>query len=141
MKGIEPNKTSRRAFIKASASVLGAGAVAGLTPSAHAGPDIDKEEGDKEKRIMSEPKIHKVTLTVISQKGTCAFGHKVGQEFEVGLGTPEGLCTGAYSSALQTIFALQVNGQIPWARPDGSVHIACPDPENPVVMAIRRESL
>lgn len=140
MEGRNPRVTSRRSFVKTSASVIGAGIVAGLTRLAHAAdPNNDTREKDEEKRIMSELKIPKVTITVVSQKGTCAFGHTVGQEFEVGMGTPAGLCAGAYCSAAQTIFALQVDGQIPWAKPDGSVHIACPDPDNPLVMAIKRE--
>lgn len=89
---------------------------------------------------MSGFQMPKVVLSITSQKGTCVFNHKVGQEFDVSAATPAGLCPGAYGSALATIFALQVNGQIPWAKEDGSVHIACPDPENPVVMAIKRES-
>jgi uncharacterized repeat protein (TIGR04076 family) len=89
---------------------------------------------------MSEEQAPKVGLTIISQRGTCVFNHKIGQEFDVSAATPAGLCPGAYTSALPAIFALQVNGQIPWAKEDGSVHIACPDPDNPVVMSIKRES-
>ncbi len=89
---------------------------------------------------MPEKQMSKVSLTIISQKGMCAHNHKVGQKFDVSGPTPAGLCPGAYSSALSTIFALRVNGQIPWAKEDGSVHIACPDPDNPVVMAIKREN-
>jgi uncharacterized repeat protein (TIGR04076 family) len=94
----------------------------------------------KEVRTMSERPTAKIRLTILSQQGTCPFNLKVGQEFDVSGATPEGMCPGAYNSALPTIFALRVNGQIPWAKADGSVHIACPDPENPVVMAIKRES-
>lgn len=87
---------------------------------------------------MSEEHFPRVVLKIISQKGTCAFNHHVGQEFDVSAATPAGLCPGAYNSAYSTIFALHVNGQIPWAKEDGSVHIACPDPDNPVVMEIKR---
>ena len=86
---------------------------------------------------MSEPMSPKITLTIVSQKGDCAFNHNVGQEFDVSGATPAGLCPGAYHSAMPTIFALRVNGRIPWAKADGSVLIACPDPENPLVMAIK----
>ena len=88
---------------------------------------------------MSNEQFPKIELTIISQRGTCVFGHTVGQKFDVSAATPAGLCPGAYQSACSTIFALQVNGQIPWAKADGSVHIACPDPDNPVVMEIKGE--
>jgi uncharacterized repeat protein (TIGR04076 family) len=89
---------------------------------------------------MAEQRIPKISLTIVSQKGSCLFGHTAGQKFDVSFATPAGMCPGAYSSALSTIFAMQMGGKIPWAKEDGSVHIACPDPENPVVMAIKRES-
>jgi uncharacterized repeat protein (TIGR04076 family) len=141
MEGGNMKAPSRRRFIEASVSVIGVGIVAGLTGAAYAAadPNNERREEHEEKRNMSELKIPKVTITVVSQKGTCAFGHTVGQKFEVGMGTPAGLCAGAYCSAAQSIFALQVDGQIPWAKPDGSVHIACPDPDNPLVMEIKRE--
>jgi uncharacterized repeat protein (TIGR04076 family) len=94
----------------------------------------------EETGTMSEKRIPKISLKIVSQKGTCVFNHKVGQEFDVSASTPAGLCPSAYNAALPTIFALRVGGQIPWAKEDGSVHIACPDPENPLVIAIKRES-
>lgn len=87
---------------------------------------------------MSEQKpVRKIVLRIASKKGTCQFNHHVGQEFELGLGTPAGLCPGAYNSAHPTIFAMQFGARFPWANADGSVHIACPDPENQVVMEIK----
>ncbi len=90
---------------------------------------------------MSEGyKFPKITLEIISQKGTCAFGHKAGQQFDVSRATPEGLCPGAYHSAYPAIFALLVGGQPPWEKEKGTAHIACPDPFNGVVMKIRSEA-
>ncbi len=53
--------------------------------------------------------------------------------------TPEGLCPGAYHSDYPAIFALKFGGQLPWEKEKGTAHIACPDPENGVIMEIKRE--
>ena len=37
-------------------------------------------------------KMYLITIKVISQKGTCVAGHKVGDEFKCAGVTPEGLC-------------------------------------------------
>ncbi len=42
--------------------------------------------------------VHKVVAKVISQEGTCGVGHKVGDEWVIGLTTPEGICQAAYSA-------------------------------------------
>ncbi len=87
---------------------------------------------------MSEEKPPpKVVMRIVSQKGTCQHNHYIGQEFDLSSGTPAGLCPSAYNSAHPTIFAMQFGARFPWANPDGSVHIACPDSENPVVMEIK----
>ncbi len=39
-----------------------------------------------------------VTAKVISQKGTCAAQHKVGDEFTIGEQTPPNLCSWAFYS-------------------------------------------
>ena len=88
---------------------------------------------------MSEHQTPRIVLKIVSQKGTCQFNHHVGQEFDLSSGMPKGLCSGAYNSAHPTIYAMYFGAKIPWAKADGSVHIACPDPENPVVMAIKRD--
>ena len=37
-----------------------------------------------------------VVAKVVSQKGTCAAGHKVGDEFIIGQQTPSSLCSWAF---------------------------------------------
>ena len=88
--------------------------------------------------MSEEKKECRVILKVISKKGKCAYGHEVGQEFDVTGTTPAGLCASAFHSAYPSIFALRYGAQFPWEA-EGTAHIACPDPENPVVMRIRRE--
>lgn len=86
------------------------------------------------------PIEYKVRLKIVSQKGKCAFGHAVGQEFDVSRATPEGLCPSAYHCAYPSIFALRCGGLIPWEKEEGTAHVACLDPDNPVVMKIIREA-
>ena len=88
--------------------------------------------------MSEEHKARKISLEIVSQKGRCAFGHEVGQEFDVSGTTPNGLCASAYHSAYPSIFALMYGAQLPWEE-EGIAHIACPDAENPVIMEIRRE--
>lgn len=88
--------------------------------------------------MPEEIKLPKITLKIVSQKGTCVFGHKVGEEFDVSRGTPEGLCPGVYHSAYPAIFALMVGGRIPWEEDKDTAHVACTDPANPVVVEVRR---
>ncbi len=89
--------------------------------------------------MPNEFKAPKVILKVTSQKGSCVLGHKVGQEFDVSRGTPEGMCPAAYNSAFPYIFALIFGAQLPWEKEKGIAHVACPDPQNPVVMEIKKE--
>lgn len=88
--------------------------------------------------MAEEYQYPKLTLKIISQKGTCAFNHKVNQEFDVSGPTPAGICPAAYNAAYPSIFALMVGGRMPWEKDKDKAHVACPDSENPVVMEITR---
>ncbi len=89
--------------------------------------------------MSDEHESRKLTLTIVSQKGSCAFGLKVGQQFDVSRATPEGLCPAAFHSAYPAIFALMFGGELPWEAEKGTAHVACPDAANPLTMEIRRE--
>ena len=52
--------------------------------------------------------------------------------------TPAGMCGAAYHAAHPIITNLQFGGHIPWEDDTNMARIACPDPDNPVVMEIRR---
>ena len=41
---------------------------------------------------------HEVKVTVLSQKGHCAWGHKVGDSWVIGGVTPHGMCLSALHS-------------------------------------------
>jgi len=81
---------------------------------------------------------YKVNIRVISQKGHCEAGHKVGDEWLVGEKTPEGLCIFAFGSLLPFLTPLMYGGSFPWEKDPDVSTVACPDAENPVVFEIRR---
>ena len=89
---------------------------------------------------MSENKTPNIRLKVIKQQGTCAFGHKVGDEVLFDGETIQGkVCLSALYSVLPKVFAMQFEAQFPWLKdPDVATH-ACPDAYNPVLFQVIRE--
>lgn len=82
--------------------------------------------------------LFKVTGRVISQKGTCEAGMRVGDEFPVGGNTPANVCSFAYWAVLPFAVALQTGGSFPWEKDPDRATVACPDADNPVVIELRR---
>ena len=78
-----------------------------------------------------------VIAKVISQKGTCSAGHKVGDEFVIGQETPPGLCSWAFYTVFPFAKVLQLGGSFPWEDDPNRTTVACPDPANPVVFELR----
>jgi len=91
-----------------------------------------------EEEKMAE-KIIRVEAKVISQKGTCALGHKVGDVVEfTETGVKGKICLHALYSMLPAVFAMMFEARFPWlSNPDVKTH-ACPDAANPVVFEITR---
>ena len=81
---------------------------------------------------------YQVKVKVISQKGHCEAGHKVGDEWVVGDKTPEGICIYAFDSLLPLITPLMFGGAYPWEKDPDMTTAACPDGQNPVLFEIRR---
>jgi uncharacterized repeat protein (TIGR04076 family) len=81
---------------------------------------------------------YQVSVKVISQKGHCEAGHKVGDEWLVGDKMPQGMCTFAFASLFPLMTPLMFGGAYPWEKDPDKTTAACPDPENPVVFEIRR---
>jgi len=81
---------------------------------------------------------YKVSVRVISQKGTCEAGHRVGDHWLVADKAPEGLCIYALASLLPFLTPLMFGGSFPWEKDPDMTTVACPDPTNPVVFEIRR---
>ena len=80
-----------------------------------------------------------VIARVISQKGTCAAGHKVGDEFVIGQKTPPAFCSWAFHALSPFAQVLQFGGSFPWEDDPNMTTVACPDPGNPVVFELRRK--
>ena len=79
-----------------------------------------------------------VFAKVVSQKGTCSAGHKVGDEFTIGQKTPPGMCSWAFYTLFPFAEVMQFGGSFPWEKDPNKTTVACPDPENPVVFGLRR---
>jgi len=83
--------------------------------------------------------IHDVSIKVVSQKGTCAQGHKVGDEWLIkGYITPAGICMGAFDSIFPVAAVMAFDGKFPWSSDPDTTEVACSDAENPVVFEVRR---
>jgi len=85
---------------------------------------------------MKEP--YKVSVKVVSQKGTCAHEHKVGDQWVTDGKTPEGICLSAFNALLPGIRVLMFGGEYPWEDDPDVATVACPDATNPVVFELRR---
>ena len=87
----------------------------------------------------------KVVLKITSVKGTCAAGHKVGEEFDLSKdfvlgysGSGKALCPSAFYAAFPNWRILRFGGELPWEEDKDTAHVACPDPLNPLIMELRR---
>lgn len=79
-----------------------------------------------------------VMVKVISQRGTCVAGHRVGDEFLIGDKTPVGMCSWAFYTVFPFASTLQFSGSFPWEEDPEKAIVACPDPTNPVVFELLR---
>jgi uncharacterized repeat protein (TIGR04076 family) len=81
---------------------------------------------------------YQVKAKIISQKGTCSAGHKVGDEFIIGDVVPKSICSWAFYTLFPFVSALQSGGSFPWEKDADKATVACPDAENPVVFQLTR---
>ena len=81
---------------------------------------------------------YEVVAKVVSQKGTCGAGHKVGDEWAISSKTPEGICFSAFNALFPDIRVLMFGGSLPWGTDPDVTTVACPDAANPVVFELRR---
>jgi len=80
-----------------------------------------------------------IEVMVKSQKGKCAFGHKVGDKiFFNGRSIKGEICYSALMVLLPKLFAMRYGVEFPWSENKNIIRNACPDAENPVVFEIRR---
>jgi len=80
-----------------------------------------------------------VQVTVKSQKGKCAVGHKVGDKVVFdGKSVKGNICYSALMVLLPKVYAMRYGAEFPWAEDKDAICNACPDAKNPVVFEIRR---
>jgi uncharacterized repeat protein (TIGR04076 family) len=79
-----------------------------------------------------------VKAKVISQKGNCVYGHRVGDEWVISRTTPAGICMAAFNSFFPDLRTLMFGGVLPWSDDPDAVTVACPDSANPLVFELRR---
>jgi len=80
-----------------------------------------------------------VEVIVKSQKGTCAFGHEVGDKIVFdGESIRGNICYSALMVLLPKVYAMRYGADFPWSENKDVIFNACPDAENPVVFEIRR---
>jgi uncharacterized repeat protein (TIGR04076 family) len=129
--------TNRREFCKkVPCAAMGAMASSGVLASFFKGSTLSNDYILQNENIMANI----VSAKVISQKGSCGIGHKVGDEI---IFTEDGvkgkICIHALYSFLPKVFAMMFDSQFPWLDdPDVSTS-ACPDAYNPVVFEISRK--
>lgn len=84
--------------------------------------------------------MFRVTATVVSQKGTCESGHRIGDRFVIGDKTPPDMCSWAFYTIFPFAEVLQYGGSFPWEKDPDKTTVACPDPVNPVVFELNRST-
>ncbi|MBA7587302.1 hypothetical protein ES708_29328 [subsurface metagenome] len=81
---------------------------------------------------------YNVAVRVISQKGHCTAGHKVGDEWVIkNQMTPAGMCAYAFSAVFPFLQVLAYGAAFPWESNPDTTTVACPDAENPVVLELK----
>jgi TIGR04076 family protein len=81
---------------------------------------------------------YEVRIKVISQKGRCSVGHKVGDVWVTTGKSPEGICLNAFGMLLPNVRTLMYGGEFPWETDKDTAVVCCPDVANPVVFEVRR---
>jgi uncharacterized repeat protein (TIGR04076 family) len=80
-----------------------------------------------------------IEVKVVSQKGKCAFGHKVGDKIVFdGKSVKGDICYSALIVVLPKVYAMRYGVEFPWSKDKDVIFNACPDAENLVVFEIRR---
>ena len=82
---------------------------------------------------------YRVEMKVIEQKGTCEFGHRVGDVVKFDGETIEGkICWHSLCSVIYKVHGSLYGADYPWLKDKEVVWHPCPDFKNPVIYEIRR---
>ena len=80
--------------------------------------------------------ITSVKVEIVYLKGTCVYGHKMGDNWIVEYTTPAGICNAAYMALYPHIRVLQRGGSFEYPKDSGVTRIGCPDPWNLIVFEL-----
>ena len=81
---------------------------------------------------------NRVVGTIVDVKGSCSWGHKVGDSFEISAHDTAGVCGFFYHDLFPKLMMLQFSGKYPWGNPD-ALQLECPDRHNCVKIELRRD--
>lgn len=79
----------------------------------------------------------RVQVEVVGVRRRCSVGHRVGDRWEMGEKTPEGLCIYAFLAMAPAWSALRNGGTFAWEEDPDVAHFSCPD-QGEVVFRLRR---
>jgi uncharacterized repeat protein (TIGR04076 family) len=80
----------------------------------------------------------KIQATVISIKGNCSAGHKIGDNFEINCYKAGNLCGFFYHNIFPNLQTYEYGGKMPWWQGE-SLILSCPDPHNLLTIKIERK--
>ncbi len=117
---------------------LGGMAATGRKADAESGVlPLSRGRGEMAENIAG--KVTAVTARVISQKGTCGFGHKVGDTARITEAGVEGrICIHALYSMFPAAFSMLYDVKFPWLRDTDRKTHPCTDAQNPVVFELTK---
>lgn len=88
--------------------------------------------------MAKDPGIgNKVIARIISVKGKCNAGHRVGDSFEISCHNPGGLCGFFYHDIFPSLCTFQFGGNLPWWE-GNTIQLQCPDSYNLVTAELVR---
>ena len=73
---------------------------------------------------------------IISVKGECSAGHRVGDKLKIGCWDTGGLCGFFYHDIFPSLSVIQFGGKYPW-NSSNELTLECPDHQNAVTIKIR----
>ncbi len=81
-----------------------------------------------------------ISIKIITKYGNneCPRGHKVGDKIDLNDIKAPPICKPLLNALQSPAMALMFGAELPWLKDKDVTRIACPDPENPVVVEIRR---
>ncbi len=94
-------------------------------------------DDDGVKAIFDAVNRYYQDVTVVSVKGDCPYGHKVGEKFKLTGMNHDCICGALYQYLQSPILALEYGGDLPWEKDSGTFKASCPEGDK-VQVEVRR---